>query len=269
MVKILTMVKDEIDIVRDWVVYHGSLFGFKNLFIIDNFSTDGTFKLLRHLQKKYGIQVFRLPNYNLKGKYMTLLMRKFCFNEYVFPIDIDEFIVYYDKPSNSISCDKKIMYRYLQSLPRVPIFKMNYIQSKTLDQNGYNRASTDCPLGDYLDYGANAKTFFNSFLFKGEIDHGNHYNTNNYVLTKFCLVHFHTRNMKQMKKKIYSNVKGLGYSPFDINKLKQLPPNVNGYHHVAKQIQVLENTFTLTLQERTPNDISLEPLNRYIKNIII
>ena len=53
MVKIFTMVKDEVDIVEEWVVYHGHIFGFKNLYIIDNFSTDGTYQLLNTLKIKY------------------------------------------------------------------------------------------------------------------------------------------------------------------------------------------------------------------------
>ena len=37
-----TMVKDEVDIVEHWINYHGKLFGYENLFIVDNMSSDGT-----------------------------------------------------------------------------------------------------------------------------------------------------------------------------------------------------------------------------------
>ena len=47
--KIFTMVKGEVDIVKDWVMYHGNLFGFTNLYIIDNFSRDGTYEILLKL----------------------------------------------------------------------------------------------------------------------------------------------------------------------------------------------------------------------------
>ena len=40
MTKIFTMVKGEVDIVNEWVLYHGSLFGFQNLYVIDNLSKD-------------------------------------------------------------------------------------------------------------------------------------------------------------------------------------------------------------------------------------
>ena len=43
-VKIFTMVKDEEDIIEYWINYHGSIFGYRNLYIIDNMSTDGTYE---------------------------------------------------------------------------------------------------------------------------------------------------------------------------------------------------------------------------------
>jgi hypothetical protein len=170
MVKILTMVKGEIDIVEDWVLYHGSIFGYNNLFIIDNYSLDGTFEKLVELKKKFNINILRLPNYKKKGEYMTILLRNYCKNNVVFPIDIDEFIVYYDKPSNSINCNKSIILNYICSLPQHPIFKMNYIQGKILKQDGYTQATIESKYGEYDDRGMHAKTFFRSNLFKGEID---------------------------------------------------------------------------------------------------
>jgi len=49
LVKVFTMVKDEVDIIDDWVIYHGSMFGFPNIFVIDNFSSDGTYEKLLEL----------------------------------------------------------------------------------------------------------------------------------------------------------------------------------------------------------------------------
>jgi hypothetical protein len=268
--KVFTMVKDEEDIVEDWVRYHGEIFGYNNLYIIDNFSLDGTYTKLMTLKQKYNINVTRLLDYSQKGNYMTQMMQQICNKEIVFPIDIDEFIVYYDKKDNKISCDKNIIINYIKSLPPFfPIFKMNYILSKITNENGYNRAVCESTHGEYLDYGSMAKTFFNSRTFKGKIDHGNHYNCNNYILTKLCLIHFHERNVEQMKKKIYNNLKGLGYNPFNLNELKQLSNNtsLSGYHHIANQIRVLENTFSLSNSSINSSDIVLSPFNNFIINL--
>ena len=50
MVKLFTIVKDEVVIVKDWIIYHGSLFGWNNIYIIDNYSTDGTYETIMDLK---------------------------------------------------------------------------------------------------------------------------------------------------------------------------------------------------------------------------
>jgi hypothetical protein len=268
--KVFTMVKGEVDIVKDWVLYHGDIFGYSNLYIIDNFSRDGTWETLINLKKQYNINIVRLPDYKKKGDYMTILLRTIGKGEIVFPIDIDEFIVYYNKTNNTISCDRNLIIRYIISLPRLPLYKMNYINSKTLKPEGYERATVDVKYGKYTDYQGHAKTFFNAGLFKGVIDHGNHFHSNNYLLSNLCLIHFHQRNLDQIKKKVYNNVMGLGYPPFNLQALKQLQSrgnNLAGFHHVDKQIAILEKRFSLDIDREESTDISLNPLNEKIINL--
>ena len=264
------MVKGEADIVEDWVKYHGVLFGFQNLFIIDNMSLDGTYQILSRLKNTYNINIFRATDYSKKGNYMTHFTRKYGNNDVVFPIDIDEFIVYYDKKTNTVISDYNTINNYINSLPQLPVFKMNYIHSKVLTQDGYQRAAVESSFGHYDYRGSVAKTFFKSNLFKGVIDHGNHYITDKYILTKLCLVHFHTRNLDQIKKKAYNNVKGFGHNPFDIHYLKYVlstNPNIEGSHHISKQISILEKTFNIPVEQQLADDICLTPLNDFIRNI--
>lgn len=269
--KVFTMVKGEVDIVDDWILYHGTIFGFKNLYIIDNYSRDGTWEALLKQKDKYNINLFRMPDYKKKGNYMTALLRTVGKNEIVFPIDIDEFIVFYDKENNKISCDKNTIIQYIKSLKPLPYYKMNYISVKNINPNGSKRATTEMSLGKYEDYGGHAKTFFYCPLFKGVIDHGNHYHSDNYKLSKLCLVHFHQRNLTQLQKKIFNNITGLGYNPFDIRSLKYLQTNrsIQGYHHIDKQIAILEKRFALDIENPEDSDISLKPLNEIILELSI
>jgi len=260
MVKIFTMVKDEVDIIRDWIIYHGSMFGFSNLFIIDNNSTDGTFEAIKEFNGL--VNIFREPDYSKKGEYMKKLIDQNCSNEIAFPIDIDEFIVYFE--NNKISVDKELINNYFNNLGSCMIYKCNYIISfiNANNLNGYNRAVAESTHGAYIDMGKNAKSFFNTKYYKGAIDHGNHINTlddTNYHLTKLCLVHYHYRNTEQMKKKIVNNIKGLGYIN-DLEYLKNLYNNNNnciGNHHVKSQIEVLENRYNIPLHHIDPNSSSL------------
>jgi hypothetical protein len=71
-----------------------------------------------------------------------------------------------------------------------------------------------------------------------------------------------------MKKKILNNVIGLGYNPNLINLKDFLKkhPNCAGFHHVANQIAVCENTYKLPYNSNIDinNNISIIPLKEKI-----
>lgn len=272
-IKIFTMVKDEVDIIRDWIIYHGCMFGWDNIYIIDNYSSDGTYEIIAN---EFGhlIHHFRETNYLKKGDLMTHLMNKYCSypNDYAFPIDIDEFIVYYDKVDNhlSVSIDKNLIISYFNNLPPCRVYKADYIYPINNSENGYERATTEIDFGYYCDMGGSAKSFINKRYFNGNFDHGNHMYCNDYHLTKICLLHYHDRNFNQIKKKINNNIIGLGYQ----NNLEYLTnliernPNCRGWHHVRKQIEVLKNNYrfnSLNVNDFS-NKINISPFKERIKN---
>jgi hypothetical protein len=268
MIKLITMVKDEFDIVRDWINYHGYIFGYENLYIIDNYSTDGTYEILKTIPK---INVFLKPDYKLKGTYMTDIISMYCQDaKIIYPLDFDEFIVYYNKEDNTISSNKDDIINYIQNLEERSVYKANYIMSKILKKNGYKKPIKNILYGTYLDYGINAKSFFNKKLFNGIIDHGNHYVTNDYIMTNICLVHYHYRNIEQIKKKIRNNVIGLGYST-NIVDLKNILKNnelCQGSHHIKDFILILEKNYNFPLHSKEENDIYLKPIiNKIIETI--
>ncbi len=272
-IKLFTMVKDEIDIVEDWLKYHGTLFGYKNLYIIDNMSSDGTFEKLQEYKSK-GIFLIQKSDYKLKGEYMNKLINHPNCGDYdiAYPIDIDEFIVYYDKETETILPFRTVT--YFNTLPMSnTVFKTNYIQGLISNDSdtGYTRATIESELGLYDDYNDMAKSFFNKHRWNDKIDHGNHYKTSNYFLTDLCLVHYHCRNLEQMKKKVINNVNGLG---FDATNMIQLQQNTKGIgnHHVRHMINILNNEFTInTNSNRGENGqiVCLKPLSTFINGLSI
>lgn len=264
-IKLFTMVKDEVDIIKEWIVYHGYLFGYNNLFIVDNFSTDGTFEAINSF-KELGVNIFREADYKQKGDIMTSLIEKYCSDEIAYPIDIDEFIVYYDKSNKTISVDKNTIINYFSNLPISSIYKTNYIISLITNDIGYENAVAETVCGAYTDYGNHAKSFFNTMLFKDNIDHGNHYNTSDYYLTDLVLIHYHHRSLDQLKKKIYNNVSGLGYDVHNLSQLKDLAlKGCEGGHHVDRLIEILENRYELPRHTYNPHtDCLLKPLSDLI-----
>ena len=264
-IKLFTMVKNEVDIVEDWLKYHGTLFGYNNLNIIDNMSDDGTYEKLQEYVKK-GIRLSRELDYTKKGDYMNELIHKPDQGDYdiAYPLDIDEFIVYYDKEQNRLLPFKTVGYLNSLSLEN-NIFKANYIQAQISNGSnyGYNRATIESEHGKYDDYKDMAKTFFNRRTWNGVIDHGNHYCTRDYLMTDVCLVHYHCRNLDQMKAKVVNNVKGLGYDETNISKLQEHLEGC-GNHHVKHMISILNNTFSINTNFRSDNPVILKPLATFI-----
>jgi len=273
MTKVFTMVKDEADIVEAWIIYHAKAFGWQNIYVVDNFSTDGTWAKLLNFQGL--IHIYRKEEYTQKGVYMHELIHQNCKSgEIAIPLDIDEFIVFFDKSENKIDANPLTIYHYLKSLPPATLYTMHYIQTLITNESGYENAVVEASMGRYEDPGYCAKIFFNVDYFNGYIDNGNHIGMNtDYYLSSLCLVHYHFRSLDQIKQKIRNNVSGFHYDVDDAESLKLLlsySPNCQGYHHVQRQIRVLENTFSLpiesgeALKEQGQEWIDLTPLRTMV-----
>ena len=239
---IATMVKNEEDIVQYWIDYYGTLFGFQNLHIIDNFSTDRTFEIAAENLSK-GIHLERKLDYTKKGEYMTALKNRVACR-FFFPVDIDEFVVLLDKGTHSLQHFAKIV-PYFQSLPRdIVCFKMNYIHPIRTRQTSVNDLS-EFTAGSILDYKEMAKTFLQNVdgYSSLQIDHGNHVPNNIFHLTDLHLVHFHNRTHKQYVQKVFANVEGLGYSLDTASLRHHIEQNRNcvGNHHIRTAIEMLEH----------------------------
>ena len=270
MTKLFTMVKDEDDIIEEWIVYHGNLFGFENLYIIDNMSSDKTLEKILKFYRR--VHIFRKENYNQKGMYMRQLIDQSCRpGEIAIPLDIDEFIVFFDSRNKQIHTHPLIIHRHLKSLPLAQLYKMNYIQVLITKEEGYGNAVLEATKGLYEDYGIFAKTFFKVDVYKGGVDNGNHIcnnATNNYLLSSLCLVHYHNRSLTQIKKKTECNVTGFSYTndAESLKRLLQQSPTCQGNHHVARQISILENTYSLpVVAEDTDGGVDLTPLKETVK----
>ena len=256
-----TMVKDEEDIIRQWIEYYGKIFSYENIYIIDNYSTDNTFEICKEYINK-GIHLSREKFYIKKHTYMTQIKKRVK-HDFFLPIDIDEFIVYYNKQDNTIECDNIMSYflKLKNSYAKNALFKMNYIIPILTNNNDI--LLKQFTHGKICDYGIMAKSFLRNISHKFVIDHGNHLRYNNYILTDLHLIHYHKREDQQHKAKIKNNILGLGYR-MDIDYLKQLlatKPQCPGGHHVKMAIYMLQNPSKSNSPEMckpSDNDIKLD-----------
>ena len=80
------------------------------------------------------------------------------------------------------------------------------------------------------------------------------------------MVHYHSRNYEQHKKKVINNVSGLGYDVTNLEALKSLDKNCGGAHHVGHMIRILEGKYSINTNERKDTtDIDLSPISNYLK----
>ena len=111
------------------------------------------------------------------------------------------------------------------------------------------------------------KGFINNHIFKGKIDHGNHFPNMAFKETELILVHYHLRSKIQIEKKVENNIIGLGYKN-DLISLEKLllTPNIRGGHHIKNRIKMINNTFIYEFNFKpNRNTTLLTP----IKNIIL
>lgn len=118
LIKIFCMTKDEYDLIESFILYYGHLFGFNNLIIIDNMSTNNT---VLNIYKKYiekGITLYYESDYTKgsQGNIFTKYMNKYkdtC--KYMMGLDTDEFIFSLTNPENP--CDKNNIINIINTIP--------------------------------------------------------------------------------------------------------------------------------------------------------
>lgn len=93
--KIVMMTKDEWPLLKHWVVYHGELLGFENLYIIDDSSDPQCTAFLRHARDHWGVNVvFSTADLNQLAAEMSSIGELIQgSSDLMMKMDTDEFIV--------------------------------------------------------------------------------------------------------------------------------------------------------------------------------
>ena len=115
--KIFTVTKNETDLIEDFIIYHGNVFGFTNIIIIDNMSTCPIVKDVYSRYMKKGITVVNETNYegNSQGNAFTkhmLKYKKLC--KFLIGLDTDEFFIIDNVPQQNMV---NVVTTYLNSFP--------------------------------------------------------------------------------------------------------------------------------------------------------
>ena len=121
--KIFTVTKNETDLIEDFIKYHGEIFGFNNIIIIDNMSTCPIVKNVYKKYMKMGVTIVTELRYDgtSQGEAFTKHMLKYkkaC--KFLIGLDTDELFIV--KPVHQSNM-KNTITRYLNNFPQ-PISKV-------------------------------------------------------------------------------------------------------------------------------------------------
>lgn len=144
----IMMQKNEDDLLEPWMAYHGWMFGYENLFVFDNGSTN---QRVMQILKKYALKINLVTSRTRKidfeskgdivGQLISSLEQHSTFDFFV-PLDCDEFVAL-DVPGGGISCSPEAVSAYLAELkndPRVLTIKCSYFNVPGQPDNYYRRS---------------------------------------------------------------------------------------------------------------------------------
>ena len=276
LVKVFCMTKDEYDLIEDFIIYYAYLFGYENIIIIDNESTNK--EVLRIYEKylKLGITLYTESSYegNNQGiiftKYMNI-HKETC--KYLIGLDTDEFLFSYNHFLNGDDFCKKenilsVFNTYeindtLFSINSYPCSivdptNINYINQKmNYPARNITHFSNELQLSDKISTKWNTVSKFfsksDSFL---SASPGNHIVKVNYGHIRnsdFGLLHFNSTGKRREYERAKNVINGYKYfsTSLDINQqidfIINIPPNCNGNHKVNSYYIFLLRTFIIDL----------------------
>jgi hypothetical protein len=192
----VVMQRNETECLEPWLRYHGYLFGYKNLFVIDHGSELPAVRQVLARYERFGVHVDRLParaDYRRKGEFVSAALRRADATglyDILLPLDCDEFVVMRDE-AGAPCCRRAALLDYLQLLAgESAMLTVNENFLNTLGHPGLFFA---------LPY---PKIFFTRGGC-GTVDHGSHTGTSPRTdrtrRTRLVYVHFHHKRYETQR----------------------------------------------------------------------
>ena len=266
-VKIFTVTKNETDLIEDFVEYHGKIFGFSNLILIDNDSDCPVVLRLYGKFKRMGVIVEKHPSYRgqSQGQAFTKFMSKYrreC--KFMVGLDTDEFMQFPDfftmhPEKTSVPYLRNRFRAYFSNLPRDSSkFKVVTYFNSVPDpaDKCYSEQKVGRPAKDIVHFHRSVakpkKCFFRAETFLSTVNgcHDGKISRGGEFLTDLCYVHFHNTGARRSVERARSIVCGYGYADVDSGmgcQLRQLTEvrSPIGSHRVLEYALFLSKTLTL------------------------
>lgn len=272
MIHIFTVSKDERDLIEDFILYNGLLFGFQNLTIIDNGSTDTDVLKVYRRYIKLGISVVYERGYegNSQGaiftKYMLRKKHETSKNKkgnFVIGMDTDEFIVHADlmcKTGITPDIMFKSITHELNVIPKNSTkVKMTKYFSSVPDPSDdtFKNGAHDRPCVSITNFIQEVmkppKTFFRAHAFMSTVN-GCHTGRvsmgTEYRMEKLAYVHYHNTGCFRSVERARNIIAGYGYVNVDAPLIHQCRVLQNcksgiGRHRIVEYLEFIVRTLVL------------------------
>lgn len=268
--KIVTVTKNEYDLIEDFIRYYGSIFGYENVIILDNESDN---PIVLDVYRRYiprGVTVRTVVGYSgtSQGDHFTNAMREYTTSaEFLIGVDTDCFFTVNRR------CDKHTIHTYLRSLPHdrdifhINAFLMSVVEPTTENYADYKLIRpTDCTKfvarNGYAGISSVQHVFFRarSFVYTTNGNHGGGTTTNRgYFCPEVAYVHYHDTGKRRHLERCKAILLAYGFLRNDMTEPEQLAclrsnPNGSGIHRQRQYIEYLENPGTFFQEEPVPAD---------------
>lgn len=242
LVKICLLTKNEKDMIEDFILFYGSLFGYENLCIIDNGSTAPQVLDVYERYKMKGITVIvDSRDLNHHGSIMTEYMSKLAPTcKYIIPLDTDEFIFFTD---GSAITKEKLMDYFLSIPDNVSVvrFQKFYGSIPDLNSSSYVNHRHKRPTTDITDfYDQNWDKLFvraDRFISCAVGNHSVQTTFGDRIISdKLGLLHFHETGVGAQFERAMQAVEGRGHVrgidpiPKQIEDALRFMPGIGGHH---------------------------------------
>lgn len=234
-VKCITMQKNEGHNLEAWMKYHSYLFGYENIYIIDNGSSDKKTIDLLNMYERMGCNISYKYNdknsFEQKGNIINDIIREWDINEkydYVIPIDCDEYIIYYDEQP---SCSRELIFEYLDKVKEIKAPFLIKRMFLNVPSNPGFFVPREVP-----------KSFFRKGTI-GYLDHGFHHpiSKNNEIPfdSKLSYIHLHNKSFRD----VISAAKEKLCHLVDVNDLEALNKYSGHGEHLTAYFSMSESEY--------------------------
>jgi hypothetical protein len=234
--KVFCVTKDEYDLIEDFIIYYGEIFGYNNVIIIDNMSTNEHVLQVYERYKPKGVTVTQWESYEKgeQGRAFTTVMNTYkdtC--EFLIGLDTDEIMVLRSVVEKNKPVHRSDLVDFLKRLPldctkfTIKQYYLSIADPTCLSYIDFKHTRPFREQHTFLpEYHRNGiKVFYRSSAFS-ETENGNHNGKvthgNTLSVDELCYLHFHETGEKRKFERAETVVYGYKYITPQLTVLQRL-----------------------------------------------